>query len=152
MHLGSCQSADLNQPAIGPMRSQPGFRVTGIAIGFAAAAAIFAGVARAQQEPPPRPPHPILLPEANHLPDVNDQMVMKEQNAKKKDFSAANAERKRQIDDEAVKLLILAKDLKAKMEKAGNDPLSPTLVREAEVIELLAGDLKLKMKMTVGGS
>jgi len=83
---------------------------------------------------------------------VNDQMVMKEQNAKKKDFSAANAERKRQIDDEAVKLLILAKDLKAKMEKAGNDPLSPTLVREAEVIELLAGDLKLKMKMTVGGS
>jgi len=152
LHLGSCQSADLNQPAIGPMRSQPGFRVTGIAIGFAAAAAIFAGVARAQQEPPPRPPHPILLPEANHLPDVNDQMVMKEQNAKKKDFSAANAERKRQIDDEAVKLLILAKDLKAKMEKAGNDPLSPTLVREAEVIELLAGDLKLKMKMTVGGS
>ena len=152
MYLDSSQSVDLSQSAMGSMRSQPGFRVPRIVLGFAAAAALFTGIARAQQEPPPRPPHPILLPEANHLPDVNDQMVMKEQNAKKKDFSAANAERKRQIDDEAVKLLILAKDLKSKMEKAGNDPLSPTLVREAEVIELLAGDLKVKMKMTVGGS
>jgi hypothetical protein len=122
-----------------------------IAVSLAAVVFLSATTCRGQQDPPPRAPHPILLPEANHLPDVNDQMVMKEQNAKKKDFSAANAERKRQMDDESAKLLILAKDLKAQTDKLDGNPLPPRAVREAEVIELLAHDLKEKMKMTVGG-
>jgi hypothetical protein len=122
-----------------------------IAVSLAALVFLSATAVCGQQGPPPRAPHPILLPEANHLPDVNDQMVMKEQNAKKKDFSAANAERKRQMDDESAKLLILAKDLKAQTDKLDGNPLPPRAVREAEVIELLAHDLKEKMKMTVGG-
>jgi hypothetical protein len=78
-------------------------------------------------------------------------MVMKEQNKKKKDYSAANAERKRQMDDESAKLLILAKDLKTQTDNLDGNPLPPRAVREAEVIELLAHDLKEKMKMTIGG-
>lgn len=53
------------------------------------------------------------------------------------------------MDDEANKLLILAKDLKAKADNLGSGPLPPTLMREAEVIEILANDLKEKMKLTV---
>jgi hypothetical protein len=105
-----------------------------------------------QQQPPLRPPHPILLPQANNLPDANGVMVMNEQNGKKQNFDAANAARKRQMDDESNQLLILAKDLSSRMEKIGDGPLPPSLVREAEIIELLAHDLKEKMKMTVGGS
>lgn len=122
-----------------------------IAVSLAAVMFLSATTGSGQQDPPPRAPHPILLPEANHLPDVNDQMVMKEQNAKKKDFSAANAERKRQMDDESAKLLILAKDLKTQTDNLDGNPLPSRAVREAEVIELLAHDLKEKMKMTVGG-
>lgn len=122
-----------------------------IAVSLAAVVFLSATAGRGQQDPPPRAPHPILLPEANHLPDVNDQMVLKEQNKKKKDFSAANAERKRQMDDESAKLLILAKDLKTQTDNLDGNPLPPRAVREAEVIEFLAHDLKEKMKMTVGG-
>jgi hypothetical protein len=58
-------------------------------------------------------------------------------------------ERKRVIDDETNKLLILARDLKMKTDNLGSAPLTRTMVREAEVIELLANDVKKKMKLTV---
>ena len=83
---------------------------------------------------------------------MNDQLKLHEQNSKKQDFDAANAERKRQLDDESAKLLILARDLKMQMDKIGTDPLPARVLREAEVIEILARDVKEKMKMTVGGS
>ena len=79
--------------------------------------------------------------------DWND---MREKNARKLNFDAANAERKRLLDDEASKLLILAKDLKAKTEKLGSEPLPPMMEKEAAMIEFLAKDLKQKMKLTVG--
>ncbi len=66
-------------------------------------------------------------------------------------FDAANALREKQIDDESTKLLILADDLKRQMDKLGNRPVSGRLLREAEVIELLAHDVQTKMTMTVGG-
>ncbi len=79
-------------------------------------------------------------------------MKLHQQNSKKQDFDAANAERKRQLDDESAKLLILARDLKLQMDNIGTDPLPARVLREAEVIEILARDVKEKMKMTVGGS
>ena len=130
-------------------RSASGMR---IAFCLVAGAALFASTATSQQDPPPRTPHPILLPEANHLPDVNDQLKLHQQRSKKQDFDAANAERKRQLDDESAKLLILARDLKMQMDNIGSDPLPARVLREAEVIEILARDVKEKMKMTVGGS
>jgi hypothetical protein len=99
---------------------------------------------------PPRPTS-ILLPEANHLPDANDKMIMNQAHQRKENFDAANALREKQISDETVKLLILAKDLKAQMDKVGDNPVPNRLLREAEVIELLAHDVQTKMTLTVKG-
>jgi len=107
-------------------------------------------VLRAQISAPPRPTS-ILLPEANRPPDANDQMKMKDALQRAQNFDAANALRQKQIDDESTKLLILANDLKQQMDKLGNRPVSDRLLREAEVIELLAHDVQTKMTMTVGG-
>lgn len=99
---------------------------------------------------PPKP-HSIILPEANRPPDANDQMIMQEKKLTKQNFDAANTERKRQIDVESLKLLILTRDLKAKMDKIGESPLPVEMMREAEMIEILAHDVQEKMKLTVGG-
>lgn len=67
----------------------------------------------------------------------------------KKDYSVANAQRKLYIDDETNKMLILARDLKAKVDGLGSARPSPVMLREAAVIEFLAKDIKEKMKLTV---
>jgi hypothetical protein len=101
--------------------------------------------------PPPRPTG-ILLPNASHPPDANDQMEMREQQAKTRDFAAANAERKRQISDDTDKLIKLANDLKTEVDKTSKDTLSLNVIRKADEIERLAHNVKEKMKLTVGGS
>ena len=99
------------------------------------------------------PPKPLgyVLPEANRPPDANDRMVMQQEHKKAEDFERVNAARLRQINDESTKLVILARDVKAKMDLAGTKPLPPELIKEAEVIELLAHAVQQKMKLTVGG-
>jgi hypothetical protein len=99
---------------------------------------------------PPRPSS-ILLPEVNRLPDANAVMKMKQLHQKKENFDAVNALREQQINDESAKLLILAKDLKTQMDKLGDKPVPNRLLREAEVIELLAHDVQTKMTLTVSG-
>lgn len=117
----------------------------------AAALALAADTSRSQQLPPQPPPHPILLPQANRLPDVNDQMVMREALHARQNFDAANELRHRQIGDDAAKLLILARDFKAKMDALGDNPVPEQLKREATVIELLAHDVHARMILTVHG-
>ena len=63
-----------------------------------------------QTSPAPRPPHPILLPQAND------------------------------------------RDLKAQMDKIGDMPFPPMLIREAQVIQILAHDVQAKMTLTIGAS
>jgi hypothetical protein len=116
-----------------------------------AAFVILSCASSTSQAPPQTPPHPILLPQANRLPDINDQMVMKQQLSKKQNFDAANALRTQQIADETTKLLILAKDMKSQIDKLGDQPLPDKVIREAEVIEILAHDVQAKMTLTVGG-
>jgi hypothetical protein len=98
------------------------------------------------------PDRPYLIPEANRLPDKNDQMQLHENQAKKQDFEAANAERKKQIADDTSKLLELATQLKAEVDKTSKDTLSINVIRKAESIEKLAKGVKEKMKLTVGAS
>jgi hypothetical protein len=130
-------------------------QLTGIPLGYVVAAAVLlicspSFVLTGQISAPPRPSS-ILLPEANHLPDANDKMLMNQAHQKKQNFDVANALREKQINDESVKLLILAKDLKAQMDKLGDNPVPNKLLREAEVIELLAHDVQTKMTLTVSG-
>ena len=100
-----------------------------------------------QQGAAPVHPTPIVIP--NRTLDSHELNDLDREERKKEESDAANAERKRVIDDETNKLLILARDLKAKTDNLGSGPLTPTMVREAEVIEILANDVKEKMKLTV---
>lgn len=105
-----------------------------------------------QQAPSPNPEKPIILPEANRLPDANQQMEMREQQSKAQNYAAANAERKKQIADDSTKLLKLATDLKAEVDKTSKDTLSLNIIRKADEIEHLAHSVKEKMKLTTGGN
>ena len=85
----------------------------------------------------------------NQAPDPNTQMKMREQQSKQQNYAAANAERKRQIAEDSEKLLKLATDLKAEVDKTTKDTLSLTVIRKADEIEKLAHNVKEKMKLTV---
>ncbi len=88
----------------------------------------------------------------NQAPDPNTQMQMRDRNAKDQNFAAANAERKKQIADDTARLLKLANDLKAEVDKTSKDTLSLTVIRKADEIEKLAHAVKEKMKLTVGAN
>lgn len=86
----------------------------------------------------------------NQPPDANTQMKSHEHSARQQKFDFANALRQRRIADETLKLLILARDLKSQMDKVGDHPVPASLMREAEVIEILAHDVQAKMTLIVG--
>jgi hypothetical protein len=141
----------MNEPPPATSRGQVGrfFRPGAIAffVLFALLPASYVG--RSQQ---PNPSQPIPGPEASRFPDPNDQMAMHDQQNKKGKVEAANQERKRQIADDSAKLLKLATDLKAEVDKTSKDTLSMGVIRKAEEIEKLAHSVKEKMKLTMGGN
>jgi uncharacterized protein with WD repeat len=111
-----------------------------------AASLALAGFAQMTQ-PPQRPPRPVLSPEANRPPDANAQMMMREQNAQMRNYSAANAERRKQMMQASLALETLAMALKAEMDKS--DDLSQNEVNKAETIEKLARIVKERMTLSV---
>jgi hypothetical protein len=84
----------------------------------------------------------------NQAPDANAQMAQREKDAAQKNFATANAERRKQISDDSAKLLKLATDLKAEVDKTTKDTLSLGVIRKADEIEKLAHSVKEKMKLT----
>lgn len=122
----------------------------GVTTGLLVAATLFAGA----QATGPQIDRPYLMPEANRLPDKNAQAAMQQQaqQDKRTNYSAANLERKRQIADDAAKLLALATELKKEVDKTDKDTLSIDVIRKAETIEKLAKGVKEKMKLTAGAS
>jgi len=104
----------------------------------------------AQMSQPPGPPRPLVSPEANRMPDKNDQMLMQEQNAQKRNFDAANALRLKQMMQASEALETLAMALKAQVDKP--DGLSQNEVNKAETIEKLARMVKERMKLTVAAN
>lgn len=129
-------------------RPRPSFAL-GLA-GIAILALLGSAVSGGPQQPTQNTDKPYLLPEANRLPDVNQQMEMRDQQTKQQNYATANAERKKQIADDSAKLLKLATDLKAEVEKTNKDTLSLNVVRKADEIERLAHSVKEKMKLSVG--
>jgi hypothetical protein len=100
----------------------------------------------------PNPDRPYLLPQANRLPDANDQMLMREQQSGEQDFENANTERHKLLTAESSELLALAANLKTEMDKTSKDALSLQVIRDADQIEKLARDVKAKMKLAIGPS
>jgi hypothetical protein len=86
------------------------------------------------------------------MPDPNDMREMRDQQAVQQSYEAANAERKKLIADDSAKMLKLAADLKAEVDKTNADMLSVNVIRKAAEIEKLAHSIKQKMKSTVGAS
>lgn len=152
MQLHSKQSQSCASNAVLPTSRQ--FKLHwGKVLACLAVAVTLAGAAPQSQQPPVLDPdRPYLRPEANRLPNVNDQMQMREQQVKQQSFEAANAARKKQLSEDSAKLLALAVDLKAEVDKTSKDTLSLTVIRKADEIEKLARNVKEKMKLTVGGS
>jgi hypothetical protein len=107
-----------------------------------------ASVCFAQENPNVSIHNPVLTAP----PDANAQMQMHDQQTKQQSYAAANAERKKQIAEDSAKLLKLASDLKAEVDKTDKDALSLNVIRKADEIERLAHNVKEKMKLTVGGS
>jgi hypothetical protein len=93
------------------------------------------------------PTCPIVIP--SRPLSAKDKEDRLDRNVQKKNFRAANIARKHYIDDETNKMLILARDLKAKIDGLGAQRPSAIMLREAAVIEFLAKDIKEKMTLTV---
>jgi len=88
--------------------------------------------ASAGQQTPDPGPTPLAIPAAGRSPE------------------AANAERRRQIAEDASQLLQLATGLKAEVDKTDKDTLSLGVIRKADEIEKLARAVKDKMKLGLG--
>src|SRR6516164_5733810 len=87
-------------------------------------------------QPPQRTPRPLISPDANRMPDANDQMGMRAKNAQRRSFDAANAERLKQLMQASEALETLAMALKAEVDKS--EDLSQNTIHKAETIEKLA--------------
>jgi hypothetical protein len=127
-----------------------GIRVWGWAgIALIAVASLW-GLAQNTPQEPLRPPKPLLLPETNRLPDVNDQWKLREQTNRKQNFDAANAARQRQMAKDSDMLLTMAMALKAEVDNTKASKLSESAIRKADIIERLAHGVKEKMTLTIG--
>ena len=83
---------------------------------------------------------------------VSPQIVIPDPQAERQNFAAANAERKKQISEDSERLLKMATDLKAEVDKTNQDTLSVSVIRKADDIEKLAHSVKEKMKLSVGSA
>ena len=101
----------------------------------------------AQMSQPSQAPHPAILQEANRPPDANKQMIMREENARNRNFDAANVERLKQLMQASQALETMAIALKAEVDKSG-DP-SENTIHKAETIEKLAHIVEERMKLSV---
>lgn len=88
------------------------------------------------QFPPVGPNHPGL----GRAPDAQMRRIMEEQ-AKKR-----NIERQKKLVEDTDKLLLLATQLKAGVDKSTKDTLSVEVIRKADEIEKLAKSVKQRMK------
>jgi len=103
----------------------------------------------AQVNQPSQPPKPLIIPEANPLPDKNQQMEMRERNVQRRNFNAANAERLRQMTKASEMLETLAMALKAEVDNTPPGPASANAMRKADNIEKLARIVKDQMTLTM---
>src|SRR5258708_14040971 len=114
--------------AEGPFRS-PSRRWIRGAVGVVVMATLIAVAQPPKQSPTTGPDAPYLRPEANRLPDKNDQMKLNTDQAKMAHFEAVNAERQKQIADDTAKLLELATQLNSESDTTSKETLSINAIR-----------------------
>lgn len=101
----------------------------------------------------PRPTKTSIIdPAVNRLPDKNQQMEINEKRSKVLNFEAANRERKRQLTEDATRLLQLVAELRQDIDRSALEARKSDSIRKAEEIERLAHSVQQKMKLTMGGN
>ena len=78
---------------------------------------------------------------------TNPQIVIPEAQSGARNLQAANAERRKQLTEDSVRLVKMATELKAEVYKTTKDTLSLNVIRKADEIEKLAHAVKEKMKL-----
>jgi hypothetical protein len=114
--------------------------------------AVFAAAQQNQQPgpPPTNGSSPPTDPGPGRGWTTSGQLAIPVPQAGQPNFEAANAERRKQIADDSARLLKLATDLKAEVDKTTKDTLSLNVIRKADEIEKLAHSVKDKMRLTAG--
>ncbi len=107
-----------------------------------------------QQGPPSPPPNPpgVTPHQIYPTPDAKGMTDGDPEQTRQGNYGAENAARKRRIADESAKLLKLATELKAEVDKTTKDTLSLNVVRKADEIEKLAHSVKETMKLSVSAN
>jgi hypothetical protein len=78
---------------------------------------------------------------------TSPQIAIAEVHPDVRNGEAANVERRKQIADDSARLLKMATELKAEVDKTTKDTLSLSVIRKADEIEKLAHAVKEKMKL-----
>ena len=107
-----------------------------------------AGVAQDNQSLS-RPTKPVVLPEADRVPNANEQMKMRDEIVRRQNFDAANAERLHQVTEASCMFETLAIARKAEVDNTSAGPLSENAVHRAENIEKLAQIVRERMQLSV---
>ncbi len=150
MQLGTNHDHSAGDRHTAQIKRRSRWRQTLLALGAMAAFSVAASSGPQQVQ---RDPAWQTTPQSvNGVPDSNQLSQMHDRQAAQKSFEAVNAERKKQMADDSEKLLKLATDLKAEVDKTSKDTLSLSVIRKAEEIEKLAHSVREKMKLTVGPS
>jgi len=92
--------------------------------------------------------------EAAAKPGAEDkvQTTMRDEQPAKAGVDSAGSEQKRQMNDDGMRLLKLANDLKAEVDKSNKDTLSIGVIRKADEIEKLAKSVREKLKHSMDGN
>lgn len=118
-----------------------------------ATTACSAQIAHAQTTPSQTVPiadKPSQSPLATPAPNANAPVITQQQ--KQQDLAQSNADPQSQLSNDIAKLLKLATDLRAEVDKTDKDTLSVNVIRKADEIERLAHGVKEKMKPSVGSN
>jgi hypothetical protein len=105
-----------------------------------AAASSLTSVALAESATPLQNPNPTVQAPAN--PQDSSQSMSRQE--------LQNQQRKDQLTADTAKLLQLANELKAEMDKSTKDTLSVSVLKKAEQVEKLAHKVRDEMKLTIG--
>jgi hypothetical protein len=112
----------------------------------------FASPSVIAQQPAPSPatsteakPASVDTTPANTTPDAAPPESLAQRRA-----GAAMQERKNQLAVDTAKLLQLANELKAEMDKSSKDTLSLSVIKKADEVEKLARKVRAEMKASIG--
>jgi type VI protein secretion system component VasF len=118
------------------------------------AAVVLAGAAFPRQQPQASPGsgESNSAPQAASVPAVPAQPETPEEKAAQHGGDEGSLQSSQQIAEESAKLLRLATDLKAEVDKTNKDTLSLHVVRKADEIERLAHNVRIRMRAVVAAN